>query len=434
MSSTEKTASLVQSLRQPIQGHFDTWWGPPQYTSWVDESLSWKNSCYIGDWSFLPSVRFGGRDLWKLFSEQAVNTMNNFQSGQSKHLLMCTPEGKMLEEGILSRTGENELRAFGGIARRAEFLIRKGLYDVSIEPLSLTKFHVQGPNSLHVMERVAGERLRDIRFMRARDIRIAGHTVTALRQGMSGEIGFELHAPLEHGKEVWAAIVAAGKEFDIHEMGARVSMLNHLEANYPTNKLDYMPALMSDDYTEYRTMFRPETFQLFYKIAGSFESDDIRDWYRSPIELGWGNRIKLDHQFVGREALAKELENPRRTMVTLVWNGEDVIESYGAFFRKGQPLPEFMEMPRDSRGFMWTDKVLRNGRLAGVSTSRGYSAYSREMLSLCTIDLEHGAPGTEVVLIWGNPGHVQKEIRATVQRAPYKENRGRVDLSTLPYL
>src|SRR5206468_509191 len=95
-------------------------------------------------------------------------------------------------------------------------------------------------------------------------------------------------------------------------------------------------------------------------------------------------------------------------------------------------LPDFMEMPQDPRGYIYSDKVMKDGKLVGMTSSRGYSAYFRQMISLCVIDLEHHSPGTEVTIIWGNPGTAQREIRATVARAPYKEDRARVDLNTLP--
>jgi vanillate/3-O-methylgallate O-demethylase len=119
--------------------------------------------------------------------------------------------------------------------------------------------------------------------------------------------------------------------------------------------------------------------------------------------------------------------------VTLVWNAEDVIDVYASFFRKDGPLPDFMEMPQEPRGYMWADKVVKDGELIGVTSSRGYSAYFREMISLCVINVGHAEPSTEVTVVWGNPGMPQREIRATVQPAPYKENRSRVDLSTLPF-
>ncbi|MFI1731116.1 hypothetical protein ACH40E_18170 [Streptomyces acidicola] len=50
------------------------------------------------------------------------------------------------------------------------------------------------------------------------------------------------------------------------------------------------------------------------------------------------------------------------------------------------------------------------------------------MLSLCTIDVRHGEPATEVTVHWGEPGGPQKAIRATVSLAPYKPDRRRTDL------
>jgi hypothetical protein len=62
------------------------------------------------------------------------------------------------------------------------------------------------------------------------------------------------------------------------------------------------------------------------------------------------------------------------------------------------------------------------------------SHYYRDMISLCSIDVEHGQLGNEVIVLWGNPGTRQKEIRAKVARFPYlNENRNEhVDVSKIP--
>ena len=78
---------------------------------------------------------------------------------------------------------------------------------------------------------------------------------------------------------------------------------------------------------------------------------------------------------------------------------------------------------------MWADKVTVDGELVGVATSRGYSYYFREMLSLATVDLAYSEPGTEVTVHWGNPHSSQKRIRAIVAPAPYKTDRRRSDLT-----
>lgn len=226
------------------------------------------------------------------------------------------------------------------------------------------------------MERVVGESLRDLKFMRFRTVTIAGHEVIALRQGMTGELGFELQVAREHGAEVYNAILEVGQEYDIKQMGGRVGMVNHLEASYPTHTLDYMPAMFSGPEVAYleELLAADDLFlQYWGRIAGSYESDDIRDWYRSPVELGWGRNIKFDHEFIGREALVAEVEAPRRTLATLVWNSEDVIDLFGSFFRSGGTLPDFMEMPQERAASCTPTRSSRTARSSG-SPAHGATA------------------------------------------------------------
>ena len=267
--------------------------------------------------------------------------------------------------------------------------------------------------------------------MHSVEIEIAGCGMLALRQGMSGEIGFELQGPRDQATAVYDAIVAAGPEFGLRKLGGRAVFINHLEACFPTIITDYMPAIFDEDMSDYRAAFQAAMpgFASTFNVAGSFQSDNIQDWYRSPVELGWARNIKFDHDFIGREALEKEVAEPRRVMRTLVWNGDDVADIYASLLRKDEVPYQFMEMPRDQRGFMYADRVLRDGKDVGVATSRGYSYYFREMLSLCVIDVGAAEIGSEVVVIWGEPGGRQKEIRATVAPAPYKRDNRRADLS-----
>jgi vanillate/3-O-methylgallate O-demethylase len=95
-------------------------------------------------------------------------------------------------------------------------------------------------------------------------------------------------------------------------------------------------------------------------------------------------------------------------------------------------------MPHQQKRSMIADRVLVDGEDVGVATMRGYSYYFRQMLSLCTIDPEYSDVGAEVTVLWGegeNPAsptvedHVQTEVRATVARTPYKEDRRRANLA-----
>ena len=425
-------AAQVNAMRQTPQGYFTTRWGLPEYTDWLDESMSWKETCYIGDWSFLWERRFKGPDVLKLFSDISVNSFAKYAVGQSKHVVHTTEDGKVIHEGILTRLSDEEVVLFGRGTFWADYNMRHGDYRVTSEPKDSFNFQVSGPTALFVCEKATGRSMRDIQFMHTAEIEIAGHQIWALRQGMAGEVGFELQGPAEFAQDVYNAVLDAGAEFGIRRLGGRAVFINHLEACFPTIITDYLPAIFGDEMSDYLDEFRAAMppFASTFNIAGSFEADDIGAWYRSPVELGWGNRIKFDHDFIGRDSLKTEVEDPRRLMRTLVWNADDVIDVHASLFRNGAPFT-FMEMPRDQRGFMWADQVLADGTLVGVSTSRGYSYFFREMLSLCAVDVEQSEPGTAVTVLWGNPSDPKREIRATVAPAPYKQDNRRADLSAL---
>ena len=424
----------IETFRRTPEGHFTTRWGLPEYTDWIDESLSWKQTCSVGDWSFLWERRFKGPEALQLLSDTSVNSLAKFDILQSKHVVHCDDDGKVIAEGIATRLGPDEFALFGRGTFWLDYMRRERGYDATSWVVDSFNFQVAGPNALAVIEKAAGVPVRDVRFMHSAEIEIAGHPVMALRQGMSGEPGFELQGRSEHAMEVYDAILRAGSGFGLRRLGGRAVFLNHLEACFPTIIVDYMPAIFGPRMQQFREEFiraMPAASATF-NIAGSFEAPDISAWYRSPVELGWSKSIKFDHDFKGRAALEAEIAAPRRQIRTLVWNGDDVADVYASLFRKDETPYHFMEMPRDQRGFMYADKVLRNGREVGVATSRGYSYYFREMLSLCVIDVGCAELGAEVTVIWGNPGERQKQIRATVAPAPYKQDKRRVDLHSLP--
>jgi vanillate/3-O-methylgallate O-demethylase len=420
------------ALRSVPEGYFTSRWGQPEYTDWIDESMSWKENCYIGDWSFLWQRRYRGADVLQLFADFSVNSFEKFDIDQSKHVTHTNRDGKVIAEGILTRLADDEVRLFGRGTFWIDYQLQRGRYEVESIAEEGYNFQVAGPKAAAVMEKLVGESIRDIKFMRNGDCEIAGRRLNALRQGMSGEPGWELQGPAEDAQAVYDAVVEAGAEFGIRKLGGRAAFINHLEACFPTIVTDYLPAIFDEELKDYLAEFRSKlpAFASTFNIAGSFEADEISAWYRSPVELGWGRNVKFDHDFLGREALEIELAAPRRMIRTLVWNAEDVVDVYASLFRSGEPY-HFMEMPRDQRGFMYADSVRIGDREVGVSTSRGYSFYFREMLSLCVIDVTDAEIGTEVTVIWGEPGQAQQTVRAKVAAAPYKTDRRRVDMHSI---
>lgn len=404
-------------------------WNQPEFTDWRDEQLSWKTTCYLGDWSFLWDARFTGPDALRLFRETGINSVEKFDIGQAKHLVQCDDEGKVITDGVLMRLGEDSFSTQSMTAMWSAFVAQRDGYDVTVSKDDTFQFQVSGPTALATCQAATGEELTDIRFMRFREVTIAGRQVLALRQGMAGEIGFEFHGPAEHAEEVRTALLAAGAEYGIRRLGRRTAMINHLEAAFPTGGWHYLNAFLTDPEFIPWAMGEFDFLGLGGALAGSFESDDLGDYLTSPLELGWGRSVKLDHDFRGRAALERELESPKRVRVTLEWDSDDVVGLYRTLFEDGPAVAQ-LDIPHMQRWIVWFDAVqTESGEVVGVSTTPGYSAWARKVLTLAYVEPAHAEPGTPVRVLWGEPGTPQRLIRARVAPAPYKPDNRRADLA-----
>lgn len=412
-------------------------WEPMEFTGWQDENLSWKEDCDIGDWSQMVEYRVSGPDALQFFSDFAVNGFENFALRQAKHVIFCSREGFVIGEGILIRFGEDdfEFQSGGPVWSWLDYNCKIGRYSLTCAEKrdSKFKYQVSGPKSLQLLEQVTGQSLRDIQFMHVGRAKILGIEVDLLRQGMSGEVGFEIQGPKAFGEQIYRHIYEQGQPFHIRRIGAKTAMVKHMEAAFPTVVHDYLPALTGSAEQGYWDTYsaRFQGFERFFKVSGSFEGEKIADWYRNPCELGWSNRINLRHDFYGKEALAGIKAQPRRKLVTLVWNPEDVADVAASMFRDEQPYGQ-MELPRTQWYSNHADKVVDGGKVIGIATNRCFSYYFRQTISHCSIDVAYAQVGREVTVVWGNPGSRQKCIRAVVAPSPYKTDNRYVDLHTIP--
>lgn len=417
--------------------------GHLEYTGWADEQMSWKTTCYVGDWTFVPQIRVKGADALKLFSDLSINSLDDFPLDRAKHCVMCNEDGKVIVEGILLRHADDDFE-FEAHPGWVYYNIEKHGYDVEYTFGLDHKLQVSGPNALALLEKLTDTTLRDVKFMHTKLTGIGNAQVKLLRQGMAGEIGFELHGPIQQHDDLIDAVMEAGREFGIRRLGRRTFHANHVEASYPTTGMEYWNAVSDErrrDYVDFMTANTPEAWNgtpladiwltsLSTAVMGSWDGDSIEELYRSPIELGWGKSIRFDHDFIGREALQNELEHPGHAIVTLEFDAEDVMAIYASLFTDGEAFTQ-IEIPHPPYIAAWTDWVIKDGARVGHSTFPLYSYFFRKVISLGFVPPELSAPGTEVGILWGHVGSRQIEIRATVRPAPYKKDNRRIDLSKL---
>lgn len=89
-------------------------------------------------------------------------------------------------------------------------------------------FQVQGPKSVEVMEAVTEPVGTDLKSMRSEKMSITGLEFLCLRQGVSGERGFEPRAPAEQAQAVYRVILSRGAEFGIRQLGGRANTVIHV--------------------------------------------------------------------------------------------------------------------------------------------------------------------------------------------------------------
>ncbi len=414
---------------------------PGEFTNWRDEQRAWMETAALFDQSHhMTDLYLEGPDVLDLLSALGVNTFTNFAVNKAKQFVACNHDGYVIGDGILFFLDENRISLVGRPSAHnwVQYHAETGSYDVQVERdertavnptgrRKLYRFQVQGPNALKVLEKATGGSLPEIKFFNMGEVTIAGRKVRALHHGMSGAPGLELFGPWEEGEDVRAAVVEAGGDFGLRQVGARVYATNTLESGWIPCPL---PAVYTgDEMKAYRQWLPANGYEAAGSLGGSFYSDDIADYYLTPHDLGYWPFVKFDHDFVGREALEKIADKPERKKVTLAWNGEDVARAMGTMFEKGDPA-KYIDLPLSNYATWPYDKVLDNGRIVGLSTFSGYSWNERSMLSLGIVDVDVEI-GTEVTLVWGEEGggsskpvvepHVQAEIRAIVSPCPYSE-------------
>jgi len=409
---------------------------PWTFTGWVDETLSWKETCYLGAVLNPPLVaEVKGPDALKFMQDYFVNGFSKFKVGTGRHGIICNEDGYIMADGVLLRLAEDHFQTFF-MSPVTEICFSKGDYNATCETLTGQRFMYQiaGPRALEVIEQACQEDLHDLKFMHFRDATINGKNVRVLRMGMAGALAYEVHGVTEDSMEVYSHLWEVGQKYGMRRLGWQAYCIcNHTENGFPQGMYHYTYPWQNDEVIA-QVMQLDGPAQPFRGSMGD-EFEELH--YVTPYDNGWGSRVKFDHDFQGRAALEKIVQNPPRRMVTLEWNEEDCIDVMASIFR--DQTYDIMALPYyetyDAEDALYMDKVLNDeGRVIGGSSGRVYTYYYKKMISLCSIEKEYAEEGTEVTIVWGE-GELKKNIRAKVARFPYLDlpNNNSFDVETIPH-
>ena len=192
-------------------------------------------------------------------------------------------------------------RDFDWISRNIPAGMNAQLFDITSSNAVLS---LMGPRARDILQSVTRADLSNAAFpfATAQTIGIAGCPVLALRVTYVGELGWELHLPVEYAATVYAALQEAGAAFGLRNAGYRAIETLRLEKGYRAWGSDIGPDHTPDE-------------------AG----------------LGWAVKMKSGLAFKGRQAVAAQRASGQRKMLATFTTAPDVI-LYGreTIYRDGQ--------------------------------------------------------------------------------------------------
>jgi aminomethyltransferase len=311
-----------------------------------------RNSAALIDISPLFKYRVTGRDATKLVNRVISRDINKVAVDQVIYCCWCDPEGKVIDDGTITRLGENEYRWTAADPSLRWFQQNALGLEVKIEDISeqTAALALQGPTSGKLLHVAADANIANLKYFRVTHGKIAGVPVDISRTGYTGDLGFEIWMPWKDAVKVWDALVAKGRVFDAHPAGMIALDIARIEAGLILIEVDYI----------------------------SSKKALIESQKYSPSEIGLGKLVDLKKDnFVGREALAEESKNgAERALVGLEINWNEV----EALYDKMGMAPQVPSMA--SRISV---PVYRGGRQVGKATSTTWSPTLKKMIALACV-------------------------------------------------
>src|SRR3984957_5891587 len=355
----ERTMALCESL------NYREWSG--YYTVGVyemhheHEYNAIRNSAALIDISPLFKYRVTGRDATKFVNRVISRDINKVSVDQVIYCCWCDPDGKVIDDGTITRLGENDYRWTAPDPRLRWFQQNAVGLNVKTDDISeqTAALALQGPTSGQLLHAAADANISNLKYFRVTHGKIAGVPVDISRTGYTGDLGFEIWMPWKDAVRVWDKLMSEGEIFDVHAAGMVALDIARIEAGLILIEVDYTSSK--------KAMIESQRY--------------------SPGEIGLGKLVDLKKEtFVGREALAsEEKKGTARSLVGLEINWNEV----EALYDKMGLAPQVPSMA--SRVAV---PVYRAGKHVGKATSTTWSPTLKKMIALASVEREHGAVGS----------------------------------------
>ena len=240
-----------------------------------------RSAAALLDVSPLYKYMLTGRDASKLLDRVVIRNVSASKVGQVLYTCWCDEAGKVIDDGTISRLGEQTFRLTSAEPAFRWLHLNAHGFEVRIEDVSesTAALALQGPNARAILQQLTSSDLSTLKYFRLIETTLKGIRVAISRTGYTGDLGYEIWVDATSALPLWDALIEAGTPYGITPCGILALDMARVEAGLMLLDVDYVSA--------HRAV--------------------IESQKSSPYELnlGWAVDLKKE-RFIGQEALRAE--------------------------------------------------------------------------------------------------------------------------------
>ena len=344
-----------------------------------------RNAAALIDVSPLFKYLVRGSDAVRLVDRIITRDAHKLAVGQVYYTPWCDERGKVIDDGTVTRLEDDAFRWTAADPSLRWFTQNAIGLDVTIEDVSerTAALALQGPTSGPLLDAVADADIRTLKYFRMTRGTIRDVPVEISRTGYTGDLGYEIWMPWDRATEVWDALMAKGRAFDLHPAGMLALDVARVEAGLLLIEVDF----------------------------NSSKKALIEAQKYTPLEMGLGRLVQTDKRpFVGRRALVEELRRgPARQIVGLEisWPAVEALYDEVGLPPQLSATASRVAVP-----------VYKDGQQVGRATTTTWSPVLKKLIALATVSVPYFKEGTplefEVTV-----EAVRHNVPATVVKTPF---------------
>lgn len=347
-----------------------------------------RNAAALIDVTPLMKYIITGKDAARLLDRVVTRDIGKLKIGQVYYTGWCDDEGKMVDDGTVSRLDESTYRLTSADPNLRWLSMNAVGLEVRITEVTdnVAALSLQGPNSRLILNRVADNPVDGLKYFRLMQNKVDGISVTISRTGYTGDLGFEIWMDAKDALPIWDALMEAGADYGIAPVGILAMDMARVEAGLFMIEVDYTSAS--------HAWIEPQK--------------------SSPFELGLDWTVALDKPgyFVGRRAL--EHEKKEGSAWKMVGLEVDWVEMEKLYAEAGLP-PQIPGMAVRA-----SLPVLVGNVQIGYASTSSWSPLLKKYIALAHLQKPYYEIGTDVRLEI-TVEHHRQHAPARVVKLPFYE-------------